>query len=186
MNGQDYSLQALNAFLDYLSAKHLLNKNTAQSRKAAANKVLAVLDEQEAQDLRQVDIDLTFQRFANKDGKSYKPDSLMVYRSRLKASLDDFFSYVENPAQFRPSVKIGGGSVKAARKEQKKDSARSENGGASSQEPTAITTLRHADHLSIPVPLRDGVVVKITGVPADLTENEAARLAAIIKAYAMI
>src|SRR5690606_30286962 len=81
MTEKNYSLQALNEFFDYLANKHLLNKNTVQSRRGAANKILGVLDENEASDLRQLDVELVFQRFANKAGKDYKPDSLMVYRS---------------------------------------------------------------------------------------------------------
>lgn len=191
MADKDYSLQALNEFIDYLANKHLLNKNTAQSRKGAANKILGVLDDQEASDLRNIDLDLVFTRFANKAGKDYKPDSLMVYRSRLSSALTDFFSYVENPAQFRPAVKSNGtGSTKKSAKPtkivRKADDRPAENKPAVDfQSPPQTTQSSAPGSVNVPVPLREGVTVQITGLPADLTEAEASRLAAIIKAYAM-
>lgn len=189
MAEKDYSLQAFNGFLDYLSSKHLLNKNTAQSRKAAVNKVLQVLDATEASDLRQVDMEMAFQRFANKDGRSYKPDSLMVYKSRLTSALTDFYSYVENPAQFRPSVKSSSGttSKKRSKPAEKGDHEATPPGINRAQEDAQGSQQHHkppSDGLTIPVPLREGLTVKIAGIPFDLTEAEASRLASIIKAYA--
>lgn len=192
MTDGDYSLQALGQFLDYLSSKHLLNKNTAQSRKAAANKVFSVLDEEEASDLSKLELDQVFRRFENKAGKDYKPDSLMVYRSRVGSALNDFFSYVENPAQFRPTVKgsgNGNGATKKAGKPARKAQEQPSEDGGSGQGQTQTGTGVHPSRtqgLSVPVPLREGVTVQITGLPADLTEAEASRLAAIVKAYAVL
>lgn len=191
MADKDYSLQALNGFIDYLANKHLLNKNTAQSRKGAANKILSVLDDQEASDLREIDLESVFTRFANKAGKDYKPDSLMVYRSRLSSALTDFFSYVENPAQFRPAVKSNGTgstkkSAKPAKSVRKADERPAENKPAVDfQSPHQTPQSSAPGSVNVPVPLREGITVQITGLPADLTEAEATRLAAIIKAYAM-
>ena len=41
-------------------------------------------------------------------------------------------------------------------------------------------------HVVVPVPLREGLTVKISNLPFDLTATEAERLASIIRAYAMI
>lgn len=189
MSDRDYSLKALNEFLDYLSSKHLLNKNTAQSRKAAVNKVFSVLDEKEARDLSAIELDMVFRRFENKAAKDYKPDSLMVYRSRVGSAINDFFSYVENPAQFRPSLKNGGSTStrKAGKPARKTDEQQPGYDLATQQhkQTGARTNYSHANELSVPVPLREGVLVQITGLPADLTEGEASRLAAIVKAYAV-
>lgn len=187
MADKDYSLKAFNEFLDYLSSKHLLNKNTAQSRKAAANKVLGVLGQDEVADLRALDVDMAFKRFENKEGKTYKPESLMVYRSRLGSALSDFFSYVESPAQFKPSVKgAGSTSGKKAQKTAKRMSgSKTDSAVAMPAQPLKLGT-KEVDSLSVPVPLREGVTVKIVGLPTDLTEAEASRLAAIVKAYAVL
>lgn len=188
MTEKNYSLQAFNEFFDYLANKHLLNKNTVQSRRGAANKILGVLDENEASDLRQLDVELVFQRFANKAGKDYKPDSLMVYRSRLGSALSDFFQYVENPAQFRPSLKANGSATakRSAKVVRKADEHRAEDKPiAGTQVHQGAAHTNSPGSVNVPVPLREGVTVQITGLPSNLTEAEASRLAAIIKAYAM-
>lgn len=177
----DYSLAAFMSFMDYLSEKHILNKNTAQSRKAAANKVFAVLDDAEASDLRQLDMEMVYRRFENKEGRSYKPETLQVYRSRLGTALADFLSHAENPGQFKPKVRTASSGRPAPAKMGKKTGVASVR-----EEAIAQVAVKHqGSALSIPVPLRDGVTVMISGVPADLSEAEAARLAAIMKAYAM-
>lgn len=179
----DYSLTSFMSFMDYLSDKHILNKNTAQSRKAAANKVFAVLDEAEAADLRQLDMEMVYRRFENKEGRSYKPETLQVYRSRLNTALSDFLSHVESPGQFKPRVKSASSPTRTTTpKTQRKGGASVGQEGDGQQH--APKTQGSA--LNIPVPLREGVTVMISGVPADLTEAEAARLAAIMKAYALV
>jgi hypothetical protein len=177
----DYSLASFMSFMDYLSDKHILNKNTAQSRKAAANKVFAVLDDAEAADLRQLDMDMVYRRFENKEGRSYKPETLQVYRSRLGTALADFLSHAQSPGQFKPTVKTPSSTRPAPTKKSKKVAV-----AAVREEPLPQVTGKHqGSALNIPVPLREGVTVMISGVPADLSEAEAARLAAIMKAYAM-
>ena len=177
----DYSLASFMSFMDYLSDKHILNKNTAQSRKAAANKVFAVLDEAEAADLRQLDMEMVYRRFENKEGRSYKPETLQVYRSRLGTALNDFLSHAQSPGLFKPTVKNASSTRSAPAKKAKKAAAAEVR-----EEPLSQVAVKHqGSALSIPVPLREGVTVMISGVPADLSEAEATRLAAIMKAYAM-
>jgi len=179
----DYSLTSFMLFMDYLSDKHILNKNTAQSRKAAANKVFAVLDEAEAADLRRLDMEMVYRRFENKEGRSYKPETLQVYRSRLNTALSDFLSHAENPGQFKPTVKSTSSPTRTnvLKKQRKSDTSADREEERQQHAPKT-----QGSALNIPVPLRDGVTVMISGVPADLTEAEAARLAAIMKAYAVV
>lgn len=184
----DYSLQALMDFMDYLSNKHILNKNTAQSRKAAANKVFSVLDQSEVADLRKLDMDMVFRRFENKEAKSYKPETLQVYRSRLTSTLSDFFSHAQNPGQFKSSVKSGGSAQKTTKSTTSKSQGvkRGEVPDARGVDAIERITPARVGVLTVPVPLREGVTVQIIGLPVDLSEAEAARLAAIMTAYAMV
>ena len=176
MTDKDYSLDALNKFFDYAVTKGLIKQNTAQSRKIAVNKILAVLDDQEKGDLRKVNIDQVFERFKNLEKMKYKPDSMLVYLSRMRTAISDFLSYVDDPSSFKP-----GGTQRAslkARPATVKGSARKIEQGEKHE---------HQDHhVVVPVPLREGLVVKISNLPSDLTVAEAGRLAAIIKAYAVI
>jgi Site-specific recombinase XerD len=186
---KDYSLEALNRFLDYAAEKGLLKRNTAVSRKQASNKILSVLEPDEARDLRTVDVDQAFERFANLQGTAFKPDSLRVYQSRLRSSLSDFFSWVENPAGFKPSgnQRNGASGKRQVKKAERPDTPAS-GPYSTDARPTPVQSLdahQQSDGIAIPVPLRAGLTVQILNVPADLTATEAEKLAAIIKAYAM-
>ena len=181
----DYSLDALAAFLDYTAEKGLIKRNTATARKRAALKILAVLEDSEKRDLRDIDVDHTFDRFTNLQGTEFKPDSLKVFKSRLRSALTDFFAYVESPSTFKPSG--------AQRNTIKRSKAKASNSAQNKQVETESTTVKKEEypgahspqHLVIPIPLRDGLTVKIHNIPADLSKQESEKIAAIIKAYAM-
>lgn len=178
MIDKDYSLAALNQFCDHASDKGLLKKNTAQSRKAAANKVFSILDDSESRDLRSIDVEAVFDRFQNLQGMQYKPDSLQVYLSRTKTALADFIAFVDNPSGFKSSA---ANRVKTSLKTEKTI----KNQPIKYHSVEKYADQHEAKHLAVPVPLRDGLIVKIMNLPADLSASEAERLAAIIKAYAI-
>ena len=89
-------------FLDYLAQKGLMAHATVQARKAAINAVLGILEEQEAQDVTSINLDDVMVRFGNLQGKGYTPQSLVTYKGRVKAALEDFASYVDNPLGLNP------------------------------------------------------------------------------------
>ena len=72
---QDFSREGLLKFHDYLATKGLMNPNTVAARKAAANKMLAVLDENEAADLRNISLDEIAERFFNLNKNGFTPES---------------------------------------------------------------------------------------------------------------
>lgn len=187
MTDKDYSLDALNRFLDYVSNKGLLKKNTALSRKQAANKIFSVLESNEINDLRTIDVQHAFERFTNLQGTDFKPSSLQVYLSRVNSALADFFSYVENPAIFKPA-----GAQRSASQNKKNDNGKispkqTKIKPQAQAEPEILDdeNLHQSKHIVIPVPLRQGLTVKIHNIPPDLTQREAEKLAAIVRAYAM-
>lgn len=184
---KDYSLDALADFLDYAAKKGLIKKNTATSRKRAALQILGLLDESEKRDLREVDVEHAFERFSNLKRNEFKPASLQVFKSRLRSALTDFFAYVDNPAGFRPSGMQR--SSPPVRGRRLKPSALEEGPPeAPEDEPTVApedVDSHKTAHLVIPIPLRDGLTVKIHNIPADLSKQEAEKIAAIVRAYAM-
>lgn len=183
MTDKDYSLDALNKFFDSAAKRGMLKPNTAQSRKLAANKILAVLDASEKADLRKVDLEKTFERFQNLQGTEYKPDSLKVYLSRLRTAVLDFTSHADNPAGFK-SASTQRASSKGKRGTEGNVTKKVEGGDAIEQ--SGKYESHDSQHIVVPVPLREGLTVKISNLPSDLTAAEAGRLAAIIKAYAVI
>lgn len=167
-------------FLDWMAEKGLLPSNTASSRKASANKVLALLSEEEAQDVTSVDVDDLIQRFGTKFGQQYDPSSVLTYKSRLRSALEDFRSYCNNPVGFRPSGRV-----------QQRPRAQREAAGAKA-EPTATelpvrrdAALPPPSTQVLPIAIRADVTVQIGNLPFDLTEAEAKRIANVVLAYAI-
>ena len=184
MHEKNYSLDALNKFLDFAAKKGVLKSNTVQSRKMASNKVFAVLDEHEKIDLRNVNIDHAFELFQNKYQNEYKPKSLQVYLSRVRTAVLDFIRYVDNPAGFRPST-----AQRTVNNNRSRQPNRNEKLTTNIKNDGFDKEYFEADELQpngviVPIPLRDNLIVKISNIPSDLTVAEANKLAGIIKAYA--
>ncbi len=172
-------------FQEYLAQKGLMAPATARARKAAVNTVLAILDDQEAQDVTTVDIDDVMRRFANLQGKDYNPASLRTYKSRLRSALDDFRSYIENPLAFKPSLQ--------ARERKPSSDKPASNTSRTISDPNTGELLRPTvSALSgpmassiLPIPIRADLTIHIQGLPFDLTEAEARKIASVIQAMAM-
>src|ERR1041385_6868861 len=104
-------------FLDWMSEKGLMAKNTVAARKAAATKVLGILNDDEAQDVTSLNLDDIMRRFTNLEGRGYTPGSLTTYQSRLRSALDDFKLYLDKPLNFRPGIQPRERRKPAVRKE---------------------------------------------------------------------
>jgi hypothetical protein len=178
----DKSLSGLLGFLDWLATKGLMQRNTVAGRKAACSKVLGVLDPEEQADVTQVDVDEAMDRFANLEGRNYVPASLGVYRSRVVAALSDFGRYLANPASFKPGLVQRRPTSGATKKHQHTKATESP-----ARLPTHVEMPTGSTHSPVnvfPIPIRPDVVVRIQGLPFDLTDAEARRIANVILALA--
>lgn len=182
---KDCSLDALVKFLDYAGEKGLIKPNTARSRRIAATKVLSLLEDNEKNDLKSVDIEHAFERFANLEGQSYNPSSLKIYKSRLRLALKDFFSYVEDPVSFRPTGVQRATSNQKKKNENNSFENKAENNNRVQSKTEVSNNTESIQKLVIPVPLRERLTVEIHNIPPDLTEGESEKISAIIKAYTM-
>lgn len=180
------SREELFRFLDYVRAKGLMSPNTVESRKASANKVLGILDAEEAEDVTNLDLDEVVRRFGNLHGQQYTPDSLRSYKSRTKSAIEDFSRYLENPLAFKPGVQ---------RREKKQTNGATQRvvhhlkaNDATTSSPVLErpTMVPAASSAILPIPLRADLTVHIQGLPFDLTPAEAKKIAAVIQAMAMI
>jgi hypothetical protein len=178
----DKSLSGLLGFLDWLATKGLMQRNTVAGRKAACSKVLGVLDPEEQADVTQVDVDEAMDRFANLEGRNYVPASLGVYRSRLLASLSDFERYLANPASFKPGLVQRRSKSGGAKKHQQPVTAEAPVRAAAHVDTPISST--HSPVNVFPIPIRPDVVVRIQGLPFDLTDVEARKIASVILALA--
>lgn len=175
-------------FLDYLAEKGLMPAATAASRKASANKMLAVLSEEESRDITTIDMEEVALRFHNKNGQQYTPGSIQTYKSRVGSAIDDFRGYLANPLGFKTSSKP------RQRMRPSKERAESATSTASTgnrsqetlQQSSATTPASATPGLSIlPIALRPELTIQIAGLPFDLSRAEAQKLANIILAHAL-
>jgi hypothetical protein len=174
-----YSRQDLLNFLDYLSNKGLMKKDTVSSRRAAVNTLLSILSDDEATNLKGLDMDMLLQRFVNLKGSGFKPESVRVYKSRLGAVLADFERYKRDPLNYKPNH--------AARERP----SRSQNGETPKETPkqaatpppvTASANDDEIQAIEFPIPIRKGVIVRVAGIPSDLTPEEATKIGNVILA----
>ena len=178
MAGQ-FSKEALMSFIDYAGSKGLLNRSTATARKVAVKRITAILEPHEAEDVTKLDIDAIMHRFSNMEGSAFTPESLATYRSRFRASIDDFVNWKSNPMSFR-STRVG------SPRKQVRNAGKDERNISSTRapEPVSATSAPPQTH-SLPVPLRSDLTVFIHGVPFDLSKAEARRIANVVLAIAI-
>ena len=173
------SREALLDFLRYLADKGLIAKATANARRATASKVLGILSDEEAQDVTLLDLNDVMSRFQNLEGKGYTPGSLATYRGRIRSAVDDFENYLKNPLGFKPNVR-------------KREKRTSENSISKNiDRPKEVRTppdMRPASppmsNSIVPIPIRQDATVYVQGLPFDLSEGEAERIANVIRAMA--
>ncbi len=171
----DYSREALARFVDYVVDKGLVNPSTAQGWRVATSKVLEGLSGEEETDVRRIDVDATFKRFLNRHPGRLSPASTGEYRRRVGRAIEEFVSWMENPA--------GYGSRTAAW------AARAESRPRSRPRPRPLTPLPappgtqvhpgSPEGIALAFPVRPGFLAQVT-VPQDLTVDEARRMGAFL------
>lgn len=189
---KDYSLDALNRFLEYALERGLLKAETAKSRRTAVNKILEKITDEQRADVRKVNLELEAEHFANRQGAGYIPSSLLTYKSRAKTALADFVSWVDNPMAFRPSgagngkagLKNGAATAKKAKTPPKVEVTESPTREAPAAAAHSAPVVEQLAGLTFPVPIRAGLIVQLCGIPFDLTVGEAEKIAQVIRALA--
>ena len=176
---RERSRESLLDFLNYLADKGLMAKSTANARRVAASKVLKILSDDEAQDVTALDLDDVMSRFQNLEGRGYKPGSLAAYRGRIRSAISDFENYIKNPLGYKPTVRRRGISKsEPSAQEERKHSQKS------SSYANATPTSQPMSNSIVPIPIRRDITVYVQGLPFDLNEAEAERIANVIRAMA--
>ena len=185
MDGENkYSKDEFFKFVDFAGKKGLIKSSTTNNWRSSANTLFSVLDDNKIQDLRNVNVDDICNQYANL--RKASPQSLKVYKSRLKGALEDFCKYVEDPINYKPQisqrtrtrmVQTQNSSVKKIEDEYSKSNNTTfgENSSSFSQSGVIV----------FPIPIRQNLVVQIHSLPHDLTDEEAEKICAVIKALAI-
>ena len=179
-----FSREELLKFLDYLGEKGLMKRSTAISRKAAVNTLLSILEADEAADVRTLNLDDLMTRFANLRQGQFKPESLSVYKSRLSSSIQEFVRWRANPTSFKLQMSTKERATKAGNSERASPDRQSRT-AVSKESPPTVNEKNLDDEvqtITFPVPIRPGVIVRVTGIPSDLTPDEAEKIGNVILA----
>ena len=177
--GESRSREAVLGFLDYCKDKGLMKPPTAEARKAAVNQVLGILSEDEASDVAKIDLESVMRRFQNLHGSRYSPDSLRTYRARVKNSIFDFLRFRENPMDFKQTAGSALKRNNAAKSTKAATSAR-----AFRDQPAQAVSTPFMTSSTLPIPIRQDLTVLVHGLPFDLTDAEARKIANVVLALA--
>ncbi|PLW69621.1 hypothetical protein [Pseudohalioglobus lutimaris] len=176
MTDMDFTETDFLEFLRQGNIAGIMKPATARSRKLAAQQLFPKLEPTERMDLRLVDVDELCSRFHKLEDSTIRPETLKIYNERLKGALEDFFNWTEDPANFI--------SVERDLPEAKLVMKRDSPGQRQAREELALNPPR-SPHDIFPVPLREDLVVYLQNIPLDMTRQEAAKIAAVVKALAL-
>jgi len=184
------SKAALDRFLVYVTDKNYVKKSTAGSWKSAVSQMLEGTEPSELEDMGKLDQDLVFRRFQNRNGSSLKGESLRVYKSRFSIAIREFLKWTKDPSSYKPPSVTKPRSPNNKERRPAPVNAGIDNADQELERPHgAMRDISHhsgEELLSIPIPLRPGVQVKISGLPANLSLAEARKISAVIAAYALV
>ncbi len=170
--------QDLLDFLDYVSDKGLMKQGTARALKTACSKVFGNLDENEERDVIALDLDEVCRRFENLNSTSVAPNTMQTYRKRVKQAVSDFERFNAEPSSWKPS-----GVQRAVSSGKRMGSTIPKNqSGASDGEPVNRVSgaVKSADEILYQFPLRQDVIVTISGIPFDVKKSEMGRMTAFL------
>lgn len=171
---ESYTAEALLNFLKQAGMEGLINPATARARRKALEQLAGELTEDERADIRQIDVDDLLSRFHKLEGSSIRSETLQIYGQRVAAALTEYLDWLENPESFT-----------RARRERMRAFSRGES-LTPEQQAAERVTLEAIENPSdvVPVPIRDDHTVYLANLPLDLTAEEAARIARVVRAFA--
>lgn len=153
-----HNYKKLIQFLTLNYEKERLPFNTARTRKTAVRRVFDSIDNPKSIDITTVNIDEIIAQYKidrEAQNEEIKQDTINTYRSRIYNSIKDYKEY----------LKVG-------------DMAFFDN---NIKEKYVEQTSKL---VALPIPIRDNVIINITDLPIDLTDDEAKKIANVLTAFA--
>jgi hypothetical protein len=174
-------------FLDYTVNKSFFNTNTAGSRKTACRNLFDILDENE-QTVEYVtaNLDSVVHRFNNRNKEKFTGQTVEVYKSRVKSTLDDYLAWTNDKAAWERSV-IGRSKQTSSKPKEEKASQKKQPKGAASTPETPFVKAQEEQGSKrtrlLSFPIRPDFEVKVE-IPAEgLTSLELKRLGYFLLPY---
>ena len=186
------------AFLDMAITKGMVNSNTGTAWKAAANKVLS--DTSDEDSLAGFDVRAAVLRYNNRNPGDLTGDSLKKYEQRTKTAIEQFTLWKTDPMNYKPPSRglPGEKDTPKARVLIRRTPVAGKTTAPAPTPPangmnghvvppvTPVPAPAPAPNttLTIPIPIRKGAFVVQLTIPVDMTTAEAARISAVMTAYA--
>jgi len=177
-SNESYTAEALRDFLKQAGMEGLINPAAARARRKAMEQLAGELTDEERADIRRIDVDQLLSRFHKLEGSSIRPETLQIYGQRLAAALSEYLDWLEHPESFTRarrermrSFSRGDGHQQALTPEQR------------AAERAKLEAIENPSDV-VPVPIRGNHTVYLANLPLDLTAEEAARIARVVRAFA--
>ncbi|OCJ30605.1 hypothetical protein [Serratia sp. 14-2641] len=175
MNNGKFSVKKFQEFLEMLTTLDVVNENTARNLKNSTARLLTVLKDDEMDDITKVDVDELAKRYMETSEPKPSESSITAYRSRTESAIKKFIAFEEE----------GKILYKPLAKNEEVEVNREDTIILGDQDPEVLKAASNISTFSLPVIIRpeQGISVTISGIPTDLTNNEAELIASILKVY---
>lgn len=163
------SVQAFKEFLESLLSLNIMKEATARNLKNSSARLLTVVQEDEMADVTQLDVNTLAERYINATEPKPSDSSITAYKSRMESAIKKFIAY-------QSGEDIPYNPIDRQEEEEELVEAKPNDTEVKS---TVISSY------SLPVVIRPetGTTVTISGIPTDLTSEEAERISSILKVY---
>ncbi|EMG9286807.1 hypothetical protein ACN1OJ_000002 [Providencia stuartii] len=169
MNNQELSVQAFKDFLESLMSLNIMKEATARNLKNSSARLLTVVKEEEMGDVTKLDLNVLAERYIEITEPKPNDTSIKAYKSRMESAINKFKAFQANEdIPYNPI---------SNRQEEEKELAK--------EAPEVEPKNDQPSSYSLPVVIRpeSGTTVTISGIPTDLTSEEAKRISSILKVY---
>lgn len=168
MSNQRLSVQAFKDFLEALISLNIMKETTARNLKNSSARLLTVVKEEEMSDVTLLDVNELAMRYINATEPKPSDSSITAYKSRMESAIKKFLAFqAGEEIPYNPIDRQEEGENLVEVK--------------SHSEAKSVTPSSY----SLPVVIRpeSGTTVTISGIPTDLTSEEAERISSILKVY---
>ncbi|HHN8373792.1 hypothetical protein [Morganella morganii] len=168
MSNQELSVYAFKDFLESLMSLDIMKEATARNLKNSSARLLTVVKEEEMGDVTLLDVNELADRYIEITEPKPSKSSIIAYKSRMESAINKFKA-------FQANEEIPYNPIDRQEEEDK----------LTDPAPTIEAKSEQPSSYSLPVVIRpeSGTTVTISGIPTDLTSEEAERISSILKVY---
>ncbi len=189
----DYSSDEFKKFVDMLPDLHLIAEATARNLRSTSLLLLSTVYENQYSDVRNINVDSLINDYLEVAEAEPSESSIQTYKSRFNSAISKFVDFQEGKLTSLPLPSDGSGddvSQLSAETSKKRIRRGSVNLIETLEKQKSLRLPekpieKSVDVFSAPMLLRPktGLSIEIKGLPLDLTNEEAERIASFLKIY---